>query len=190
MRHTLTVLVHARQSKVDKNGMVPVYLRLTLNGSRIEISTFRKIDPDNWDEIACCMKGDSEEARIFNNHLSNLKAEVYKQYYILESQDKEITAESLKNSVLGVSERKHTLIEIFNYHNDQFKQRVGTDYVIATYKRYIVTLGKIKAFLDYQYRKSDILLEDLKHQFVTNFELYLKQKTIVDTTPQPSTSKT
>ena len=41
------------------------------------------INPDEWDSLALCNKGTTEEARIFNNHLSNLKASVEKQYYIL-----------------------------------------------------------------------------------------------------------
>ncbi|MCB2222117.1 MAG: site-specific integrase [Bacteroidetes bacterium] len=174
MRHTLTVLFHLRKAKADKSGQAPVYMRITIDGKRVELTANRKVHPDLWDDDLCRMKGTSEEARILNNHLDNLKQKVNKQFNVLESLENEVTAESIKNMVCGVSQRKHTLISIFQYHNDQFKQRIGSDYAEGTYKRYVVTLGKLKAFLQYQYHKSDFFLDDLNHQFITNFELYLK----------------
>jgi hypothetical protein len=42
-----------------------------------------------------------EDARILNNHLTGLKSAVEKQYYLLESLGKEITADAIKNAILG-----------------------------------------------------------------------------------------
>ena len=125
MRHILSTLFYLRKNRTDQNGMVPINLRITLNGKRAEISTNRKIDPDNWDENAWCPKGTTEADRILSNHLSNLKAAIEKQYYILESQEKQITAETLKNAVIGVSEKKVMLMEIYRYHNEQIFQKIG-----------------------------------------------------------------
>jgi site-specific recombinase XerD len=111
-----------------------------------------------------------------NTYIDTLKTNVQKQFNILESTGKEITADTIKNAITGVSDKKHTLIEIFKYHNDQFRQRVGTDFVYGTYQHYVATLAKLNDFLQYQYKKTDFLLDDLTHQFVTNFELYLKTK--------------
>ncbi|NQU33139.1 MAG: site-specific integrase [Bacteroidetes bacterium] len=93
---------------------------------------------------------------------------------LINSLDQEVSAETLKNKLTGKCENKHTLLDAFNYHNEQFKLKVGNDYSNLTYKHYKATLAKIKAFLLHQYKKSDIPLEDLKHIFVTSFEVYLK----------------
>nr|WP_320021529.1 hypothetical protein [uncultured Draconibacterium sp.] len=37
----------------------------------------------------------------------------------------EITAQSLKNKFLGISEDKRMLIEVFEYHNHQLKELKG-----------------------------------------------------------------
>lgn len=54
------------------------------------------------------------------------------------------------------------------------KSLVGIDYANGTYKRYVVTLGKVKAFLLDKYKKEDIVISELNHAFITNFEFYLK----------------
>jgi len=174
MRHLLSTLFYLRKNKEDRNGLIPVYFRLTVDGRRAEISTNRKTTEDAWDTSACCARVNSEDARILNNHLTSLKSAVEKQYYILESQGKAITAESLKNAILGISEKKRTLVEVYQYHNDQFYQNVGKGYSLGTWKRYKVAIGKIKAFIRHQYHKTDIALDDLNFQFASNFELYLK----------------
>jgi site-specific recombinase XerD len=151
-------------------------MRITIDGKRAEVSTHKKVITDNWDPSTGYAKGLGEEARILNQYLDSLKSRVNKQYNILDSLGKEITADALKNSLMGVSERKYTLIETFNYHNEQFRQRVGVDFVYGSYQHYLATFSKIKNFLSFQYHKSDITLDDLKNQFVTNFEYYLKTK--------------
>jgi len=174
MNQILSILFYFKSSKKDKNGFVPIYLRITLNGRRAELSTHRKIHPLNWDNKACQAKGASEEARTLNNYLDNMKAKVYRQFNILESLGNPFSATDLKNRVIGNKIKHHSLIEVFNYHNDQLKQKIGVNYAKGTHKRYKSTLSRLKSFLLYQYRKSDILLSDLKYSFVTNFELYLK----------------
>lgn len=176
MNKTLSILFYLKNSKKDRNDLIPVYMRITVDGNRAEVSTHKKIITDNWDPSTGYAKGTGEEARILNQYLDGLKTKVNKQYNILDSLGKEITADTLKNALMGIADRKHTLIEIFDYHNDQFRQRVGTDYVHGTYQHYLATFSKVKDFLTYQYHKSDIILDDLKNQFVTNFEFYLKTK--------------
>ena len=174
MRHLLSTLFYLRKNKTDRNGLIPIYLRITINGKRAEISTNRKIHPANWDSKACCAKGTTEEIRILNNLLSKLKAQVEKKYFLMESQGKEITSQSLKNSILGISEKKHTLLDVYQYHNDQIRQEIGKGFAYGTWERHNITFGKIKAFLKYQYHKTDIHLDELNFQFASNFELYLK----------------
>lgn len=174
MRHLLSTLFYLRKNKIDRNDFIPIYLRVTVDGKRAEISTNRKIKEGDWDASACCADGISEEARILNNHLSGLKSAVEKQYYLLESQGKKITADALKNAILGISEKKNFLIQIYQYHNDLIFQKIGKGFAPATWERHKVAIGKMKDFLRYKYHKTDIALDDLNFQFASNYELYLK----------------
>jgi hypothetical protein len=45
---TFTVSFYVWNGKKDKQEDVPVYMRVTVNRSRVEISTNRKINLSNW----------------------------------------------------------------------------------------------------------------------------------------------
>lgn len=49
MQYDLNVLFFLRKKKMDKKGFVPIYLRITVNGERVELSINRKIEPKKWD---------------------------------------------------------------------------------------------------------------------------------------------
>jgi hypothetical protein len=48
-RLTYSVLFYAKKSKVLKNGNLPIYGRITVNGQRAEISTKFDVDETEWD---------------------------------------------------------------------------------------------------------------------------------------------
>jgi len=174
MKTRLSVLFYPKSSNQKESNLVPIYLRVTLNGKRFEMSTDRMVNPKSWIPGGNSIKGGKEEARVLNTYLSNLETKVYKIINNLELSGKEITLDELKANLKGQTEKQHTLIELFDYHNDRMKSLVGKDYANATYKKYKYTLDKVKAFVQHQYKKSDVPLNELNHAFITNFEFYLK----------------
>ena len=176
MEHSMYISFQIKKHKTNKKGLAPINIRVTLDEKRLELATHRGVKPDQWDSRLDRAKGTSDEAVILNNYLDGLKAKVLKNFNVLESLGQEVTVDSLRNRMTGTTVKKHTLLEIFRYHNDQFKLKVGTDYSPLTYKHYLATYAKIEAFIPYQYRQKDMILEDLNHSFVTNFELYLKTR--------------
>jgi hypothetical protein len=38
-----------RKAQADKRGFAPIYLRITVNGKRSEMSVNKKIEPHKWD---------------------------------------------------------------------------------------------------------------------------------------------
>ena len=60
------------------------------------------------------------------------------------------------------NQRNHSLVELFEYHNERMKSLVGIDFAIGTYKRYVVTLGKVEAFIKKHFKKNDISIDELE----------------------------
>ncbi|RPI70127.1 MAG: hypothetical protein EHM47_12695 [Ignavibacteriales bacterium] len=52
MKNKIVNHCYEKESWKDKNGEVPIYLRITVNGERSEISTNRKVDPELWDKAS------------------------------------------------------------------------------------------------------------------------------------------
>jgi hypothetical protein len=76
MKHKMTILFYAKSAKATKNGLLPIYLRITINGTRIELSTSRYVEKSKWNNPAGKIKGDSEETRLINSHLDILNIQI------------------------------------------------------------------------------------------------------------------
>ena len=163
-----------RKSRKNNEGKSPVYMRITVNGQRAEVSIKRNIHTDNWENKACKAKGYKSEVKQLNQYLETLKALMNDYHTEMVKMGEEITAQSLKNKFLGISEDRRMLIEVFEYHNHQLKELEGTNYASATTKRYTTTLDHIKAFLVFKYQLNDIPLNRLKYSFITDLEHYFK----------------
>ena len=50
-RMTFKILFVVKASRVAKSGKTPVFLRVTVNGQRSEISISLKINPKNWNAV-------------------------------------------------------------------------------------------------------------------------------------------
>jgi hypothetical protein len=77
MSTQLSVLFYAKKAKATTDGLVPIYLRVTINGARFEISTKHYVDPAKWSTEGNKLKGNSEESRALNSLLNAWKSKVY-----------------------------------------------------------------------------------------------------------------
>jgi len=174
MNQTLGILFYLKNAKALANGEVPIYLRITVDGKRAEHSIQRYIHPDNWNGKGGRATGNKEKFKSLNVYLDTVRAKIYEQQKILLEKNELITAEGLKNGYLGISEKKQSLMTLFAYHNKQMEALIGKDYAKGTAVRYNTIAKHVQAFLEYQYKTSDIYLTQLNHKFVTDFEFYLK----------------
>ena len=71
MRSTFKVLFYVNASK-EKNGIVPIMGRVTINGSVAQFSCKRTIAKELWDVKGNRAKGKSKEAREINLALDNI----------------------------------------------------------------------------------------------------------------------
>lgn len=171
---TFNVLFWIYKSRTKVNGLAPIYCRITVNGKRSQFSINRDIDPKRWISAAGMAKGTSEEAKTLNAYLDMIKGDIHKHYNRLLAGDKFISADTVKNSYLGLGETQKSLIETFEYHNNQMKELIGVDVVKATHTKFVTVLKKLTLYLKKHYKRSDIQLKELDHKFIVDFEYFLK----------------
>lgn len=174
MSQNLSTLFYLKKNKVTTKGLTPVYLRISLDGKRAEIATHIKIPVEMWSTQKCKAVGNEPKVKIINSRLQALEYNAQKQFNVMESLGQHTSAIEIANKISGKSIKKHSLLEVFLFHNEDMKQKIGVNYTYTTYKRYLITLNKVKSFIKYKYRKTDILLDELSYSFVTSFDLYLK----------------
>ncbi|MFA6059046.1 MAG: hypothetical protein WC756_12660 [Taibaiella sp.] len=82
---------------------------------------------------------------------------VYQAKKMLLEEDRDITAIALKNMLLGKSDDKKMVLEVFQHHNDQMKELIGMDYAALTLKRFKTTLSHTRSFIKWSSHSTSIL---------------------------------
>jgi len=141
---------------LDSSKKLSIYLRVTINGDRFEVSTQRYIEPVKWPTSAGKVKGNSEEARAINQYLDSLRQKVYDYQKSITQEGKNFTKEMLRLKWYGIEQHSHTLVQVFRQHNDQLKALIGKDNSKATYTKYRTTLDHTISFLQWKFKRSDI----------------------------------
>ena len=179
MKANITNLFYVKRAKANKDGLVPIFQRITINGKRIERSTGKYIDNSLWLTEAAKMKGKSEEARSINSYLVQLLQEVVDAEKDITINRKVVNFLSMKDKLIGKDENERTFIPIFQEHNDRILALVETkEYAIGTWKNFGNTLKHFKTFLLKKYRKDDILIEEIDYALLSDFDFYLRTKSI------------
>lgn len=171
-RSTFSVLFYANKSKV-KNGIVPVMGRITINGTQSLFSCKRSIPLSLWDAKGNCAKGRTREALDLNRDLDNIKAQIIKHYQHLSDREAFVTAEMVRNAYQGFGSEYETLLRTFDKDCESLKQRVGKDRALGTYKLQVRSRNYVADFLQMNYRRSDISMQELTPDFIKEFAVYL-----------------
>ena len=171
-RSTFKVLFYVNGSK-EKDGIVPIMGRVTINGTVAQFSCKQTIPKTLWDAKGNRAKGKSAEARNVNLALDNIKAQIIKHYQRISDREAYVTAEMVRNAYQGVGSEYETLIKAFDKDCANFLKRVGKDRSIGTYKVMVRARNYVAAFIKSFYRRTDMSMLELTPDFIKEFAAYL-----------------
>ena len=171
-RSTFKVLFYVNGSK-EKNGIVPIMGRVTINGSVAQFSCKQTIPKALWDAKGNRAKGKSIEARDINHALDNIKAQIIKHYQRISDREAYVTAEMVRNAYQGIGSEYETLLGAFDKDNATFQKRVGTDRVKGTYMARARARNHVAAFIKANYKRSDLSMLELTPDFIKEFAVFL-----------------
>ena len=174
MKTNVSTLFYLKKPRSFTKSVAPVYMRITVEGKRTEITTGLACEPERWNSRAGRAKGTKDEIKSFNAQLDKLKIKVYEAQRSLADEEKEITSETLKNKLVGRGAVSHMLLDVFREHNQIMSVLVGKEYAPGTLERYETTLRHTKEFMQSKYGFSDINIKKVDHAFISNFDFYLR----------------
>ena len=170
--NTFSITYFVKKHRVS-NDEVPIYVRITVDGKRVDLSIRRKVALDRWDESRGTAKGNRPDVKTLNAYLEQVRNKLYDCQQQLERERKLVTAESIKSRYLGQDERGKTLKEIIEYHNEEMKDELAW----GTQKNYHTTQRYVYEFLQKKLKTSDVYLDELNYKFIKDFEKYIKNRT-------------
>lgn len=165
---------YLKRTKNYVSGMLPIYLRITINGERKELCTMLGCDAKNWLKHAECTDGKTQLNKEINHQLTVIKFKImeYKTQALIDK--KFISPESVVRMLSSTKEPEKYILEVFQKHNDRMETLVGKDFAPGTLERYKTVLKHTKAFIQWKYNFTDLPVDQLDFDFVNDYEYWLK----------------
>ncbi|MFD2826647.1 site-specific integrase [Leeuwenhoekiella polynyae] len=170
------LLFFIRKSRSEKNTNSLIYLRITINGSRAQMSISRSIPLNKWSSSKGRAKGTNKESKEINDHIDKLTYNLNKIHQNFMDSAQLITPNKMIRALNGIDDRDRKALEVFKEHNENLDQLIGKDISAASAQRYWTCHNHIKQFIKEYYKENDYRLKDIDYTFITKFEHFLKTK--------------
>jgi len=174
MKGNFHLLYYLRKQKVYKGGPRAIYMRITVDGKRAEMSTGRECECEKWNSSAGRAIGTKEDAKTLNSYLDSLQYKMRIAHQALIDDGIKVTAASLQGRFTGKHQKSRYLMRLFAEHNSRIKELIGNGFEANTLKGYITSEKHLTDFIRKQYAKDDIEINELNYAFINNFEHYLR----------------
>lgn len=176
MRNTFRILFYLKRNAPLRNGRVPVMVRVTLLGQRVQLSTHLNVDQNVWCAATGQVRGRSRVADEINRQLADIRYRIEQCYRTLFLSGVPVTPMMVKEAYLGVSQSRSHVLEFFRRHNEEFRRMVGVSRSMATYNKYRCVYSHLKHYIGQTYRRDDLAFSELDRAFVTGFHAYIMQR--------------
>ena len=175
MEPKMTILFIGKKSRTTSHQLLPIYLRVTIEGKRFEVATHRHVEQTEWCPSSGKAKGRSDSAAETNMALDIIKKKVYEYKEQLSVANRDFTVNSLREKWFGQDRNSRTLLEVFRLSILDLQKLVSKGiYKRSTLTKYVTTEKHLIGFLKWRNTGSDVLLVDLRHEFACQFEYYLQ----------------
>jgi len=159
----------------SKKGITPLRCRITYKNVRKVFSPGLFINPDNWDSKAQKVKPPNEENNLINTRISLIKQEINQAFLFLQVNNPDFDVEDLYSQYKGKPlQKEYGVIEVYNLYLERIKKLIGIEIQMVTYKKYEESLSHLKSFVKWKFKTSDVKLNSIKFNFITEYEYYLK----------------
>jgi hypothetical protein len=126
MKSTNTFGVHfSLRLNRPVNEKFPIYVRITVNKGRCVIALKSLVKEEDWNIGKGSPKLKNDELKQLSSYLEEVRSKLVVQFQRLQLENTIVTAEAVKNSYLGISDKpaieKMTLCKLVDMHNDMMK---------------------------------------------------------------------
>ncbi|MET0635191.1 MAG: site-specific integrase [Chitinophagaceae bacterium] len=147
-----------------------IYARVTVNRQRIEIALKRTLDPAKWNGLKGRVEGNKDLARQINPYIEEVRYKLMDAYQDMQVKGRLINAESIKRIFTREEKVRSSVGGLLQYH----RLTASSTLRAGTMKNYSSTEKYLFRFLKERHKATDMFLEELNFQFITEFELFLR----------------
>lgn len=172
MKRNFSLLYFLKKAKTDQEGISSIYMRITIEKKRVDLATGKQCADTDW--LNGKVAGNSAHAKTINQYLRQLESKVHESHRNLIMIGDEVTAKTLADDFLGKGSKVRKLVEVFEDHNREMAELVGIEFAPMTLLRYQTALRHLRQYLQEKHKVHDIDIKKIDHQFLTNYEFFLR----------------
>jgi len=129
MEPKMRILFTGKKSRINRHQLLPIYLRVTIEGKRFEVATHRHVQPSEWSSSAGKVKGRSESALETNMALDEIRKKVYEYKDRILFENRNFTVNTLREKWFGEDRNKKTLLGVFRLSILDLEKLVAKAYI-------------------------------------------------------------
>ena len=152
------------------NNKANIYIRVTLNGKRVNISLKKKINISTWDEKLQRASGTDKDSRILNLYLNEVQSKVYRIYEDFKRDEVPFTSQMVKAKFLGEDKTRFSFQNLVDYYNEKMQHKLHKN----TMGQYKTSQRYMMEYILKEYKLTDIPLFNLEYGFIVGFEDFLR----------------
>ena len=163
------------RKKKNNQGKVPIYCRLQMNGKRKDFSIFKWIELEKWDEKKQSPKTSYPELKRLYDYMKSIEHGLYDSELQCLKYKAGYSVDDIFNYHRGIETNYKGLVELFNYHQKQFKELVQVN------QRAPDSMGKFEScfrhilnFVKLKYKCDDYDVRKINYDFVIELDHYLR----------------
>ena len=175
---TFSIIFLLKKGKKNKRKLFPIYSRVTINGQRIELSSKRWIDLNDWDKKRQRPKLINNKLKALNHYLEYIRNKFYLEHQRLLQLNKPFSAIDLKNAYLNIKDKGITVLEAIETHNIDMKNQIPESYSEGTLKNYRTLKKHLSHFIKKSFKQDDIDIQKVDNPFIYKLERHLLFNTL------------
>ena len=173
-KSTFSILFIMQKGKPNAEGNAPIFARITINHQMTHLAPRYYIPADRWLSKEGRTVGRTKEEKEVNAYLDNLRGLIFAKYNEMFLAGEVVTARKLKCRLISKDEKSMTLLELFDDYIKDYSKLVGVSKTKKTCDRYILTRRRIEEFMQSEYKRTDISVNDVNPKFIAGFEIFLR----------------
>lgn len=187
MKH-LRLSLYVKADKANSAGEVPVFVKITYNGSKTSLSLDKRVNSERWK-----ITNQLQDTRVLKevkkrNDLDDMLSAIRALCDKLILRELPFSAPIIKEYYLNLGEDPFTnklmLSELFDKHYKTLEPLVKSGVrAKETLRKYRTLRNHVYEFIAFEFQLEDVSLQSLNYSFIESFDLFLRtQKGIANNT--------
>ena len=175
-KSTFSILFIMQKGKPNAQGNAPIFARITINHQMTHLATHYYLPPDRWLPKEGRTFGRTKEEKEVNAYLDNLRGLIFAKYNEMFLAGEQVTARKLKCRLISKDEKAMTLLDLFDDYIKDYSKLVGHTTSKITHDRYVLTRKRLFEYMEAEYKRSDISVNEVNPKFVNGFDIFLRTR--------------